>query len=229
MLARCTPADSVWPHPKTVIDLRAFRDWAQLTKQPFIGLVQQGKVSTPALKRWLAQEQYLYEAELKLLAVLLQHAPRHHRLILANAVLMAVEELDWLAELELPQSPPHVACRDYLAFWSRLQKAPYAQGLLAFWARKRAFFEAWRVVGYGGTEELVLTLSQHWLAPEAQALLHDLGSLTMELSAEIPTTKSSELVAQVLRLEQAAWAMAHRLQKESPSSLNKEGNFGSLR
>lgn len=109
----------------------------------------------------------MYEAELKQLAVLLQQAPRRHRLILANAVLMTVEELDWLAELEPPPRPPHPACLDYLAFWSRLQNAPYAHGLVAFWARKRTFFEAWRVVGYGapGSEELVLTLSQHWLAP----------------------------------------------------------------
>ncbi len=195
-----------------MIDLRGFRGWAELADQPFLRLLRQGQVSSHAFERWLVQEQYLYEAMLGLQTSLLRRAPQRHRLIKANALLVTVEELDWLAHLELPPAPVHPLRQDYLDFIQGLEQAPYAVGTVAHWARHRAFFDAWSSLRPIGPEEdlggLLDEITQHWMAPEAQALLHDFGSLALEVSEQFAPAEIDRIVGRVVELEQAAWQMA---------------------
>lgn len=195
-----------------MIDLRGFRGWAELTDQPFLRLLRQGQVSSHAFTRWLVQEQYLYEAMLGLQTSLLRRAPQLHRLIKANALLFTVEELDWLAHLELPKAPVHPSRQDYLDFLRALELAPYAVGTVAHWARHRAFFDAWSSLRSRDPEEdlggLPDEITQHWMAPEAQALIHDFGSLALEVSEQLSPTEVNQIVGRVLELEQSAWEMA---------------------
>lgn len=195
-----------------MIDLRGFRGWAELTDQPFLRLLRQGQVSSRAFERWLVQEQYLYEAMLGLQTSLLRRAPQLHRLIKANALLVTVEELDWLSNLELPAAPVHPVRQGYLDFLRGLEQAPYAIGTVAHWARHRAFFDAWNSLQLRDREEdlsgLPDEITQHWMAPEAQALLHDFGSLALEVSEQLSPVEVDQIVGQVLELEQSAWEMA---------------------
>lgn len=196
-----------------MIDLRGFRDWAALTEQPFLCLLRQGKVPCRALERWLVQEWYLYEAMLGLQTSLLRRAPPRHRLIKINALLFTVEELDWLASLELPPEPVHPLRQRYLEFIEGLEHAPYAMGTVAHWARHRAFFDAWSLLLPGDEDVEDLSgladeVAQHWMAPEAQALIHDFGSLALEASAGLSLNEVDWIVGQVLHLEQSAWEMA---------------------
>ncbi len=46
------------------------------------------------------------------------------------------------------------------------------------------------------------------MAPEAQALLHDLGSLALEVSQQLSLDEVSQVVGRVLELERLAWGMA---------------------
>ncbi|GIW37903.1 MAG: hypothetical protein KatS3mg074_301 [Meiothermus sp.] len=192
-----------------MIDLRGFRGWAELNEQPFLRLLREEKVSRRAFECWLVQEQYLYQAMLDLQTALLRRAPQKHRLIMVNALLVTVEELDWLADLELPPVPVHPARQHYLDFLHGLEQVPYAMGCVAQWARHRAFFDAWSShpppEAPGGLADLV---AQHWMAPEAQALLHDLGSLALEASEELRPAEVDGVVGRVLQLEQSAWEMA---------------------
>ncbi|WP_337868832.1 hypothetical protein [Meiothermus sp.] len=195
-----------------MIDLRGFRGWAELTNQPFLRLLRQGQVSSRAFTRWLVQEQYLYEAMLGLQTSLLRRAPQLHRLIKANALLVTVEELDWLAHLDLPKAPVHPSRQGYLDFLRALEQAPYAVGTVAHWARHRAFFDAWSSLRSRDPEEdlggLADEITQHWMAPEAQALIHDFGSLALEVSEQLSPTEVNQIVGRVFELEQSAWEMA---------------------
>jgi thiaminase/transcriptional activator TenA len=195
-----------------VFDLRGFREWATLTEQPFLHRLRRGKVSDGAFERWLVQEKYLYEAMLGLQTSLLRRAPQRHRLIMANALLVTVEELDWLAHLELPAQPIHPLRQQYLDFLRGLEQAPYAMGTVAHWARHRAFSDVWGSLQRSDRPESLNHLAdeivQHWLAPEAQALIHDLGSLTLEVAKELLPDEVKRVVGRVLQLEQSAWEMA---------------------
>ncbi|MDX2004469.1 MAG: hypothetical protein SFU83_04255 [Meiothermus sp.] len=198
-----------------MIDLKGFKEWADLGEQPFLRLLREGEVGQRVFLRWLRQEQYLYEGILGLQTSLLRRAPQMHRLVKANALIVTVEELDWLHNLELPQEPIHPVRQTYLDYLRYLEGRPYAEGTIAHWVRHRAFFEAWRTTqttdpdGWGdGLEGLPTELSQHWLAPEAQALVHDFGSLALEVSENLGPDEVDRLVAQVLELEHASWEMA---------------------
>ncbi|MBO1435818.1 hypothetical protein [Meiothermus sp. CFH 77666] len=210
-----------------MIDLRGFRGWAAPTEQPFLCLWRQGKVSCRALERWLVQEMYLYQAMLGLQTSLLRRAPQRHRLIMINALLFTVEELDWLASLELSRLPAHPVRQRYLDFLQGLEQAPYAIGIVANWARHRVFFDAWSSLlpddeEMEGLSGLADEITQHWMAPEAQALIHDFGSLALEASSELSPEEVDRVVGQVLQLEQSAWEMALEFALEDISDRGKE-------
>ena len=198
-----------------MIDLKGFRSWTDLSDQPFLRLLREGKVSEKVFTRWLRQERYLYEAILHLQTSLLRRAPQPHRLVKANALIVTVEELDWLDNLELPTEPVHPVRQIYINFLSHLESRSYAEGTIVHWVRHRAFYDAWNATqatdpDFWGDEleGLPTELSQHWLAPEAQALVHDFGSLALEVSEQLPPGQVDRLIGQVLELEQASWEMA---------------------
>jgi formylaminopyrimidine deformylase / aminopyrimidine aminohydrolase len=198
-----------------MIDLRGFRNWAGAHHQPFVRLLQEGQVSDLAFRRWLRQEQYLYETMLGLQTALLRHAPPKHRLIKANALVVTVEQLDWLENLELPVEPVHPIRRQYLDFLASLEEEPYAVATVAHWTRHRAFFDVWNLMPmHSDNTDLDQGISlwdeimEHWTAPEAQALVHDFGSLALEVASEIPASELDALIAQVLEFERQSWNMA---------------------
>ncbi|MBF6594772.1 MAG: hypothetical protein IVW51_10025 [Thermaceae bacterium] len=189
-----------------MIDLRGFRGWAEIVDQPFLRLLRQGRVSNRAFQHWLTQERYLYEGMLGFQTALLRRARPQHRLIVAQALVITVEELDWMDSLNLPARPIHPMRLEYLDFLETLEHQSYEIGTLAHWVRQKAFFDAWQAAG--SLEELPGEFSEHWLAPEAQALTHDLGSLALEVTDTLPHHELDEWVAQVLAQEQTSWEMA---------------------
>lgn len=188
------------------MDLRGFQGWAEIVDQPFLSRLRQGQVGRGAFERWLVQERYLYEGVLGLQTALLRRAPSPHRLIVAGALVITVEELDWMESLELPKLPPHPARLEYLDFLEMLEHEPYEVGTVAHWVRHKAFFDAWRSLG--PLDDLPGEFSEHWLAPEAQALTHDLGSLALETADGLPQAVVDEWVSKVLAQEQTGWRMA---------------------
>lgn len=189
-----------------MIDLRGFGGWALLVEQPFLRRLRQGRVSRQVFERWLVQERYLYQGLLGLQAWLLKQAPQQHRMILVNALMVTVEELDWLHEIEAADQPIHPARQTYLDFLARLEEQPYQIGIVALWVRQRSFLDAWQSVG--ALDGLAGEFGEHWLAPEAQALLHDLGSLALEATDCLEPKEVEYWIAKVLQQEQYAWEMA---------------------
>jgi len=177
-----------------------------IVDQPFLTRLRQGRVGRRAFEGWLVQERCLYEGILGLQTSLLRRAPPPHRLIVAQALVITIEELDWMESLELPNLPVHPVRLEYLDFLETLEHESYEVGTVAHWVRQRAFFDAWRSLG--PLEDLPGEFSEHWLAPETQALTHDLGSLALEAANNLPQGVVDEWVARVLAQEQSSWQMA---------------------
>ncbi|RDI95581.1 hypothetical protein DV704_06800 [Meiothermus sp. QL-1] len=172
----------------------------------FLRRLQQGRVPRRVFLRWLGQKRHLLEADLALGGRLLLLGPQPHRLVWVNLLAFMVEELDWLAGLELPREPLFPSLRRHLS----LQEDAYASGVVALWARKQVFFQPWNSLVPEGMPDWAFEAYLRWTGPEVKALLHDLGGLVLELLPELPSGALEAALEQALALEEGLGAAASK-------------------
>ncbi|AFV77065.1 MULTISPECIES: hypothetical protein [Thermus] len=155
---------------------------------------------------WLKQDYPFVEALYRYLVGLLSEAPQAHRPPLVHALLATVEELDWLlSQGASPGDPVHPVRRAYIALLEEMGGLPYPYRLVLFYFLNRLFLEAWNahVQGEGPWQEL----SEHWSAPEFQAVLFDLEVLAQGLLSQLDPSLLQGYLLRILEMEKATWSL----------------------
>ncbi|GAB5603709.1 hypothetical protein FJNA_22350 [Thermus sp. FJN-A] len=155
---------------------------------------------------WLKQDFPFVEALYRYQVGLLADAPQAHRLPLVQALLATVEELDWLlAQGADPRGAVHPVRREYIALLSEMAALPYPYRLVFFYFLNRLFLEAWNahVEGEGPWQEL----SEHWSAPEFQAVLFDLEVMAQGQLQGLDLALVRRYLERILEMEKKTWSL----------------------
>ncbi|MFC0595433.1 hypothetical protein ACFFFP_04540 [Thermus composti] len=155
---------------------------------------------------WLEQDYPFVEALYRYQVGLLQEAPQAHRFPLVQILLATVEELDWLlAQGVDPKAPVHPVRQEYIALLQEMGTLPYPYRLVFLYFLNRFFLEAWsaHVPEEGPWEEL----SQHWMAPEFQAVLYDLEVLAQGQLPLLDRARLARYLERILEMEVKTWSL----------------------
>ena len=202
-------------------NLLALRDahwdaWKQLLKHPFLNKLASGEVSERSTYAWMEQNFRFVEGLLDFQARLLPQAPRQHRLVLAHGLVGIVEDLDWMEIQPInPNAPAHPARERYLAFLRMLSQESYVIGVVSLWAINRAFHDAWAAAA--PQEPTFRDLVDHWMTPEFQAYMHDLGEIAEEAwlrASDDERERIHALVEEIIRLEWGVWEMTQHFSSQ---------------
>jgi len=195
-------------------NLMALRDahwdaWQHLLRHPFLRRLAAGEVPERSTYAWMEQNFRFVEGLLAFQAKLIPEAPRRHRLVLAHGLVGIVEDLDWMEAQPInSEAPAHPARERYLAFLRMLSQEPYVVGIVGLWAINRAFHDAWSAAA--PQARVFRDLVDHWMSPEFQAYMHDLGEIAEEAwlrADEQEKRRIHALVEEVIRLEWGVWDM----------------------
>jgi hypothetical protein len=157
---------------------------------------------------WLRQDYPFVEALYRYQVALLAEAPQAHRFPLVQALLATVEELDWLlAQGADPGAPVHPVRREYIALLEEMAGLAYPYRLALFYFLNRLFLEAWNahVEGDGPWQEL----SEHWAAPEFQAVLFDLEVLAQGMAEGLGPGVLANYLERILEMEKRPGACSY--------------------
>jgi hypothetical protein len=187
-----------------ILDVRErYPQWQAVLKHPFLQHLYHNQVSPWLLRRWLVQMQYIGEGLLRLQAHMIRMAPPAHRAVLAQTLLITLEELDLLQQETLDFSEDiHPTYKEYLSFLEGLECIPYANASLAHWVMLRFFNDA--MVPLSPSDDTFSVLDRY-NCPEFLAVLHDLGGIAEEVWTQVPGQELDYLVEQALAHEKAAW------------------------
>lgn len=155
---------------------------------------------------WLQQDYPFVEALYRYVVGLLAEAPQAHRIPLVHALLATVEELDWLlAQGADPQAPVHPVREEYIALLSEMGTLAYPYRLVFLYLLNRLFLEAWNahVEGDGPWQEL----SEHWSAPEFQAVLFDLEVMAQGQLPSLDSRVVAHYLGRILEMEKKTWGL----------------------
>lgn len=155
---------------------------------------------------WLQRDYPFVEALYRYQVGLLLEAPQAHRAPLVQALMATVEELDWLLlQGASPSAPVHPVRAGYIALLEEMGRLPYAYRVVFFYFLNGLFLEAWahHVPEEGPWAEL----SQHWFAPEFQAVLYDLEVLARSLWAALDPEVVRTYLRRILEAEKATWSL----------------------
>ncbi|SDF12075.1 hypothetical protein SAMN04488243_12622 [Thermus arciformis] len=155
---------------------------------------------------WLKQDYPFVEALYRYQVALLAEAPQAHRFPLVQALLATVEELDWLlAQGADPKAPVHPVRREYVGLLEEMAGLGYPYRLVLFYFLNRLFLEAWNahVEGDGPWREL----SEHWAAPEFQAVLFDLEVLAQGVAEGLDQEVLARYLERILEMEEKTWSL----------------------
>lgn len=155
---------------------------------------------------WLKQDFPFVEALYRYQVGLLQDAPHPHRAPLVQALMATVEELDWLlAQGADPQGEVHPVRREYMLLLQEMAALAYPYRLVFFYFLNRLFLEAWNahVEGEGPWQER----SEHWSAPEFQALLFDLEVMAQGQLSGLDSERLRHYLKRILEMEKKTWSL----------------------
>ncbi|WP_028490752.1 hypothetical protein [Thermus islandicus] len=155
---------------------------------------------------WLKQDFPFVEALYRYQVGLLREAPQAHRAPLVQALMATVEELDWLlAQGADPGAEVHPVRQEYIGLLEELEGLAYPYRLVFLYFLNRLFLEAWNahVEGDGPWQEL----SEHWSAPEFQAVLYDLEVMAQGVAAELHPEVLAHYLDRIMEMEKKAWGL----------------------
>ncbi|WP_457637954.1 hypothetical protein [Oceanithermus sp.] len=198
---------------KKLLDLRDahWEEWRKLLGHPMLRRMAAGEVSERAAYAWMEQDYRFVEGLLAFQSKLLPRAPRLHRLVLATGLVDIVEDLDWIAMQPISiEAQPHPARERYLAFLRMLGQETYPVGAVSLWVMNRTFHDAWNAAV--PKSQIFIDLVDHWMSPEFQAYLHDLGEVAEEALSradEVEKRRIDALTSEIIRLEWGIWDMTN--------------------
>ncbi|WP_117238022.1 hypothetical protein [Thermus sediminis] len=155
---------------------------------------------------WLRQDYPFVEALYRYQVGLLREAPQAHRAPLAQALMVTVEELDWLLSQGAdPRAEVHPVRREYICLLEQMERLSYPYRLVFFYFLNRFFLEAWNahVEGEGPWQEL----AEHWSAPEFQAVLFDLEVMAQGAAEELDQGVVVHYLGRILEMEGKTWSL----------------------
>ncbi len=182
--------------------LSAHRDaWNRAMRHPFLRVLE-GPVAEAAFRRWLGYEAGWIGQALGGLACAVPQVPRGHRYVVAQALVVLTEELDWLEAYGLEGER-----EEGLEAADRVVERAFGQGwecsVLVLWTGARLQFDALR--GLEPQEELVRAFQERRTSAVVEAFLHDFAELTDLALQKLGMATAGDLLARVVAGQGELW------------------------
>ena len=188
--------------------LAASRDiWREAVRHPFLRQLEDEN-HEDSFRRWLAYEARSLSEALSSLGCLLREAPGSHRYVLAQAVMMMAEELDWV-EAHAIASPE----AEELGYWvGRLNRAlsrGFDRSILLLWLGVKLNFEAlWPL---SPATELYADYRERRTSAVVEAFLHDFEELAEVAVEALGMAEASAILLEVVEGQLALWDVGLKL------------------
>ena len=191
--------------------LAAHREvWDRAKRHPFLRFLERPP-SERAFRRWLACESRWFERATAAVGCLLSEIPKTHRYVVAQALLLLTEELDWIevyAEPGLESSA--------VEEWGERIHAVFSQGweraMIVLWLGTRLFYEAMRPLE--PEQELVREYWERRTSTVVEACLHDFEELANAAIEALGLAEASSILLQVVEGQMALWDAGLRIVDE---------------
>ena len=182
--------------------LAAYREvWERARRHPFFQRLE-GPGAAGGLRRWLALEQRWFERTLASLGCLLAEVPKTHRYVLAQALMLIAEELDWM-DVHVDPTPLGDELAEVLAEVDRVFRQGPEQAVVVLWLGARLQYEALRPIQ--PVDELARVYWERRTAPVIEAFLHDFEELAEGSVEALGLGKAGELLLDVVKGQTALW------------------------
>ncbi len=182
--------------------LAAHRElWDRAVRHPFLRMLERPP-SEEAFRRWLGYEAYWFERALSSFGCLLPQVARHHRYVLAQALMLLTEELDWLEVNALP-----VPRRGEVQDWADRLGEYFAQGgdrlMVSVWLATRLQYDALRALA--PEDELPRSYLERRTSPVVEAFLHDFEEMAEPAIEKLGLAQASGVLVRVVDAQAALW------------------------
>ena len=182
--------------------LAAHRElWDQAVRHPFLRVLERPPTEE-ALRRWLGYEARWFEGAFASLGCLLSKVPKEHRYVLAQALMLMAEELEWLDVNAIPVPDPAEAeewsnrVQHYFSYdWDRL--------MIAVWLGARLEYDGLRALN--PEDELARSYLERRTSPFVEAFLHDFEEMADPAIERVGLSEASNILLQVVEELSALW------------------------
>jgi len=182
--------------------LAAHRElWDQAVRHPFLRVLERPP-SEEALRRWLGYEAQRFEGALSSLGCLLAEVPKQHRYVLAQALVLLTEELEWLDVNALP-----VPRASEVEDWSERVRRYFIYGwdrlMISVWLSTRLQYDALRALN--PEDELPRSYLERRTSPVIEAFLHDFEEMADPAIERVGLGEASQILVEVVEEQSALW------------------------
>ncbi len=170
-------------------------------RHPFLRMLERPP-SEEAFRRWLGYEAYWFEGALTSFGCLLSEVPKRHRYVLAQALMLLTEELDWLEVNALP-----VPREGEVRAWAGRLHDYLAQGgdrlMVAVWLATRLQYDALRALA--PEDELPRSYLERRTSPVVEAFLYDFEEMAEPAIDKLGVGGASRVLVEVVDAQSALW------------------------
>lgn len=182
--------------------LAAHREiWDRAKRHPFLRLLERPP-SERAFRRWLACELRWFERATAAIGCLLSEIPKSHRYVVAQALLLLTEELDWLEVHAEPGLEDPV-----VEYWGERIRAVFSEGwdraMTVLWLGTRLFYEGMKPLE--PEDELAREYWERRTSAVIEAFLHDFEELADVAIEALGMAEASTLLLEVVEGQMALW------------------------
>ncbi len=181
--------------------------WDRAKRHPFLRVLERPPTER-ILRRWFACESRWYHRAMAALGCLLSEVPKSHRYVVAQALMLLAEELDWLDvhSEPVPENPE-------IEEWGERVYAVIAQGwdraMVLIWLGTRLQYEALEPLQ--PEDELARSYWERRTSPIVEAFLHDFEELA-EIAVEVlGIAESTAILLRAVEGQVALWDVGLRL------------------
>ncbi len=188
--------------------LAAHREvWDRAKRHPFLRFLERPP-SERAFRRWLACEHRWFERALAAIGCLLSRVPKSHRYVVAQAILLLAEELDWLDVHAEPgfEDPTVEAWADRI---SVVFTEGWERAMIVLWLGTRLFYEGMKPLE--PEAELAREYWERRTSTVVEAFLHDFEELADAAIEALGLAEASSILLQVVEGQMALWDAGLRI------------------
>jgi len=188
--------------------LAAYREvWDRAKRHPFLRILEKPP-SERAVARWLACEARWFERAMAALGCLLSEVPKSHRYVVAQALMLLTEELDWLEV----HAEPGIEDPAIDAWGDRVQ-AVFTQGwdraMIMVWLGTKLQFDALKPLE--PEDDLPRAYWERRTSPVIEAFLHDFEELAEVAVEALGMAEASAILLEVVEGQLALWDVGLKL------------------